>query len=340
MRVLRAMPARGLEVNVLFTHKVSTMPPDTAEDFAQEDRIVDLSVVAPDARLTTLGDEIRRRHVGVVLQVGASTLYRHLPYLRQWDCNLQILDILYNELGHVVNHFLYERCLSGVIVESQYMKRYVERCSSLRNRNIELVESGIDINTYKPGPQRAKSSGLVVGYVGRMSPEKNPMGYIELCEQVGAALPSLSFRMVGTGPMEGEVRARVAASTARDNIEYMGFQPDLIGVLNEMDVLVVPSKLDGRPNIIMEANACGLPVIAAPVGGIPELIEEGRNGYLVDPVNVRRVIEILAPLSAQPDELAKIKVSSRAAAEQRFDERRMLDRYEAVFRHYLDKSRG
>lgn len=339
LRVLRSMRARGMNVSVAFTNRATSLAPDEAEDLRGNDRLIDLGAVDLGEHRAVLEREIRERHVGLVLQIGAASLYKHLPYLREKAPGLRILDTLYNEVGHSVNHFLYERCFDGVVVESRAMQEYVERCSSKEHANALLVESGIDVDAFTPGSPARRGAGLVLGFVGRMSAEKNPIGFIELCERLHAVLPSISCRIIGGGPGADEVRRRVEASSAREVLEYQGYQPDLLAALRELDVLVVPSKLDGRPNVVMEANACGVPVLGAPVGGIPELIEDGHNGYLLPPGDYRRFIEIVTLWCAQPDRLAAIKASSRATAERMFDQRRMMDRYEEVFRGCLGDAR-
>jgi glycosyltransferase involved in cell wall biosynthesis len=340
LRVLRAMRARGLDVAVAFTYGAGSNAPDDAEDFRATSRLIDLSRSHPGDDGAALEEEVRARNVGLVLQIGAPSLYGRLPYIKERFPRVRIVDTLYNDVGHVVNHFLYERCLDGVIVESHHMRRYVERCSCFSASHVELVESGIDIDEFTPAAERSSARSLVVGYVGRMSPEKNPLGFIELCERAHVALPATSFRMVGVGPMAEEVRGRVEASSARAVLSYDGYQADLVSALRALDVLVVPSKVDGRPNVIMEANACGVPVIAAPVGGIPELVEEGRNGCLVGSSDAKRSVEILRTWTSHPELLAEIKASSRSVAEERFDQHRMMDRYEAVFRRHLEMSRS
>jgi glycosyltransferase involved in cell wall biosynthesis len=84
----------------------------------------------------------------------------------------------------------------------------------------------------------------------------------------------------------------------------------------------------------MEANACGAPVIAAPVGGIPELIEEGVNGYLAMPAEIDRIASLLTSWSADPALRRVMRSSSRRIAEARFDRRRMIMDYAAAFSRF------
>jgi glycosyltransferase involved in cell wall biosynthesis len=128
-----------------------------------------------------------------------------------------------------------------------------------------LVESGIDLGLFSPCRWRSGEKPLRLGYIGRFSPEKNPLGFIDLFERLPERLPKLTAVIAGDGPMAEEVRTRVTTSPAAARLTYLGRVPIVADGLNDIDVLVVPSNLDGRPNIVMEANACGVPLIGAPV---------------------------------------------------------------------------
>jgi glycosyltransferase involved in cell wall biosynthesis len=105
--------------------------------------------------------------------------------------------------------------------------------------------------------------------------------------------------------------------------------------LAELDVLVVPSKLDGRPNVIMEANACGIPVIGAPIGGIPELIQHGCNGFLFRPDEFHEISKVVNEWVKDITKYKEYQIACRVIAEKLFDRERMLSDYEAVFLRLL-----
>ena len=100
--------------------------------------------------------------------------------------------------------------------------------------------------------------------------------------------------------------------------------------------MVVPSVFDGRPNAIMEANACGLPVIGNPVGGIPELIVDGTNGYLIPDTDYQAIADILRELMTVPSVYQRLRASTRAMAEKRFDRVHMYDAYQRVMYEALN----
>jgi glycosyltransferase involved in cell wall biosynthesis len=145
-------------------------------------------------------------------------------------------------------------------------------------------------------------------------------------------MPAFNSVIVGEGPMTQNVAERVASSRIRQQIDFRGRADNIVDAMHAIDILVVPSVLDGRPNIIMEANACGVPVIASPVGGIPEMIEEGVNGLLAGPQDVERITRAFATWMADPTSLDNIRASSREKAVKSFGRQAMIERYAHVFR--------
>ncbi|WP_373378320.1 glycosyltransferase family 4 protein [Cupriavidus nantongensis] len=339
LQVLREMRHRNFDVTVAFCSDASSVyTPDDMEDFRADKQLLDLSAVPHHDTLDVVWREMQRRATGLVLQIGAPLLYHHLPYWKERNPSLRIVDTLYNEIGHTLNHFLYEQCIDGVIVETEHMKRFVERNSAKADAKVRIVRNGIDTDWLTPAAKPSSEKGLVVGYVGRMSPEKNPLGFIDLIERIYPQLPDARFVLAGDGAQTDEVRRRVQNSPAASQLQYRGYASDVRAVLQTLDVLVLPSKLDGRPNIVMEANACGVPVIGAPVGGVPELIAEGVNGFLAHPAEAERILGILSAWRENPAELTRFKQGSRQYAERHFSRQQMMDTYDDVFRELGERA--
>jgi glycosyltransferase involved in cell wall biosynthesis len=133
-----------------------------------------------------------------------------------------------------------------------------------------------------------------------------------------------------------EVNDRVDSSPQRDSIIYRGYVDHPGDAYAEVDVLMVPSITDGRPAAVMEANASGIPVLANPVGGIPELISDGVNGYLVAPTEPDRIAELLSSWRREPATFGQLRSSTRALAESRFDRDRMMDGYAVAFAEWIE----
>ena len=335
LNLLRALRAEGADVAAAFCLKGGGgYTADPMADFAAENRLIDLSSTPPHLLGERLKREFEARGTGLALQIGAFALYPVLPYLKQQLPALRVVDVLYNEIGHTLNHFLYEPAFDGVIVESHHMARFVRDSSLKPDPNVRVVESGVDLDSFSPKPGRLGTEPLRIGYIGRFSLEKNPLGFIDLFERLAERLPRLTATMAGEGPLAEEVRVRVKASSVSGRLTYLGRVPSVSDALRAIHVLVVPSLLDGRPNIVMEASACGVPVIGSPVGGIPELIEDGVNGYLAAPGECERIASRLRAWDEDPSLLAAVSRTSREYAEARFDRRRMIANYADAFAHF------
>lgn len=330
--VMREMRARGHDVTVaryLPFAKGYTMDP--LADFAAEGRLIDLSASLGPNGTEALEAIVAERDIGLVLQIGAPWAYAQLARLKERRPQLRLIDTLYNTGPHFHSFAHYGGCFDGVLVESREMVRLLR--AEMHGAAVRQVESGVDLARFVPSGRavRPPESDLVLGYVARMSPEKNPLGFVALAEQLHLLQPWLRFAMFGEGAMTEEVRARIASGPAQAAIRFEGYADHPTSALAAIDVLVVPSLLDGRPVAIMEANACGVPVIGALVGGIPELIEEGRNGFLVGPRDVARVAELAAGWRADAPSFSALRETARQVAETRFDRRRMMDAYEAAY---------
>ena len=335
LNVLRGLRATGADITVVYcANGGGGYTPDTAADFAAENRLIDLSAIPRNLQKERLIREFERRGAKLVVQINAFALYPELPYVKERLPGLRMVTVLYNEVAHTLNHFLYEACFDGVIVESKHMARFMRDSTLKPDLAVRIVESGVDLDLFSPARRSSCKDPFRIGYVGRLSPEKNPLGFIELFERLAERLPRLTAIVAGEGPMGEEVSTRIATSPAAERLTYLGRVPAVTDALHAIDALVVPSTLDGRPNIVMEANACGLPVIAAPVGGIPELIEEGVNGYLAAPSETDRIGSLLRVWDEDPSLLAAIGLTSRTTAEARFDRRRMIADYAAAFAHF------
>ena len=144
--------------------------------------------------------------------------------------------------------------------------------------------------TAPPPEGRATLLGLferpphrVVGAAGRLSPEK---GFADLIEAAWIGLPTagdVGFVIFGDGPLRTDLAGRIEAAGLSDRFRLAGFRADLDTLIPHLDLVVLPSYTEGLPNVILEALAAGVPVVATAVGGTPEVVDDGRDGRLVPP---------------------------------------------------------
>jgi glycosyltransferase involved in cell wall biosynthesis len=145
----------------------------------------------------------------------------------------------------------------------------------------------------------------IVGAAGRLSPEKGFDVLVDAAAAVVRSDPSVGFVLFGEGALRGSLAGRIEATGLSDNFILAGFRSDLDRYLPNLDLIVVPSYSEGLPNIVLEAFAAGVPVVATAVGGTPEVVEDGISGYLVPPGDspalADRIVWMLSDAASRKD---------------------------------------
>jgi glycosyltransferase involved in cell wall biosynthesis len=121
---------------------------------------------------------------------------------------------------------------------------------------------------------------LVVGTVAVFTPKKRLQDWLEVAAQISTQREDVTFLLVGHGPEEAILRAKVQALGLTERVRMPGFRPDGRRVLGLMDVYLMCSEFEGLPIALLEAMALGKPVVATAVGGIPEVAQDGQEGFL------------------------------------------------------------
>ena len=128
----------------------------------------------------------------------------------------------------------------------------------------------------------------IVGAAGVLSPEKGFAVLVDAASEVIKAEPSVGFVLFGDGPLRQSLARQIAAVSLDGKFILAGFHSDLDQFIPHLDLMVLPSFTEGLPNVALEAMAAGVPVIGTAVGGTPEVIDDGRTGYLVPRAIPRR----------------------------------------------------
>ncbi|MFO7898645.1 MAG: glycosyltransferase [Planctomycetota bacterium] len=178
-----------------------------------------------------------------------------------------------------------------------------------RRWQYETVPSGADLRRYRPDDElrervRAElgvGDAFVVGWAGRLSEVKGPDIFVEAAPRIAAEVPEAAFLVAGDGPLGETAEARAAELGVAERCRFLGHRDDLEAVLNACDVFLVTSRNEGLGLAAVEALACGVPVVAPAVGGLPELLERGESGVLV-PIGEPRPAPATGPRGASfPD---------------------------------------
>jgi glycosyltransferase involved in cell wall biosynthesis len=281
---------------------------------------------------------IESRRIRLLWQVGSTYTYDQLPRIKQRFAELRVLDLLFNPVGHGASFLKYNCFIDHVVAEHRGMEEWLLG-NGWSGEKITVIPNGIDLELFQPatnscgrgaeGPAKRDETKFVVGFFGRLSEEKGPDVFIEIATQLRDR-EDIEFAIAGGGPLEEKIRKSIAGRLLH-NVRFLGFV-DAREYLPCCDVLVVCSRLDGRPNAVMEAQAMGVPVIASRVGGLPEMVAEGRTGLLVDSEDVQGFVRAIMDLSGDRGRCEQMRQSARSWAEQHFSLRDSIDHYARLLR--------
>jgi len=183
-------------------------------------------------------------------------------------------------------HRMSERMHMSVVCRAAYSHA---RAVGVARERLHLIPNGV------PAAERPLTSGAfaaslgvaedapLVGFVGRLSPEKAPDLFVRMAARVAARHPRAAFVVIGDGPMRERVESDARVLGVADRIHFTGERHDVLALLPSLAALVVPSHAEGMPLALMEGMAAGVPVVATSVGGVPELVRHLETGLLVGP---------------------------------------------------------
>ncbi|HXG33620.1 MAG TPA: glycosyltransferase family 4 protein [Bryobacteraceae bacterium] len=259
-------------------------------------------VVRYSARLGVLARQIR----ALARRTGADLLYvngpRLLPPAACAELQLPVIFHCHNPIGslapRVLTAWAVRKTNATVIAAGNRLARQWRGA-------VHVVYGGV--GGPPPGWERHGGS---VGMIARFHPRKGQREFVTAAAQVAAELPEARFLLCGDAVFEDRLGLRYRAevlSCLPPSVRYLGWRDDVYEVLAACDLLVLPSREEGGvPYVILEAFAARVPVLATPAGGIPEVIEDGRTGFLLSRPDAAGIARRLRELLPQPAVLSEV----------------------------------
>jgi len=195
---------------------------------------------------------------------------------------------------------------------------------------ITFIPNGVDTTRFAPQPTATERTAPVIGFVGRLAPEKEPVDFVRLASQVAERYSRVSFRMIGDGPLRAAVEREVTQRRLNDRLTVAGVTDDMPRVFHELDLLVSTSSSEGSPLAVLEAMACGIPVLATGVGGVPEIVCDGVTGRVLPPRAVDALAHAVCDLLDDAPSRAAMGAAARRRVLRRYDSRRHVERLAAL----------
>jgi glycosyltransferase involved in cell wall biosynthesis len=202
---------------------------------------------------------------------------------------------------------------------------------------LSLLYNGLDTASYSPG---VSATARRIGALARLEPPNGHDWLIDALALLDRLVPEpWTCAFAGAGSEEPTLRAKVTARGLTRRIEFVGHLADPVEFLRSLMIFVHPSRFAGMPNAVLEAMACGLPVVATAVGGTPEAVEHGGTGWLVKPGDWEGTASLLADLLRDSNLRDTTRIAARAKIVQEFSLQRMVAATEALLEQVADGSR-
>ncbi|MDQ1330095.1 MAG: hypothetical protein QG578_358 [Thermodesulfobacteriota bacterium] len=186
-----------------------------------------------------------------------------------------------------------------------------------------VVHSGIRLDGFSDPPVdpaviRRKlgipEKGLVIGTAGRHAAVKGQRYLIEAAVNITEAKPDTMFVFLGAGELSEELEDMALKLGVMEKVKFPGWRPDVAEVMSVFDLFVLPSLNEGMGRVLVEAMALGKPVVASNVGGIPDLVDHGKTGYLVPPGDVRSLSAAICDIIENPEKGKKMGENGKKKA--------------------------
>nr|WP_246316041.1 glycosyltransferase family 4 protein [Kineococcus aurantiacus] len=209
--------------------------------------------------------------------------------------------------------------------------RAVEQLGGLRPGSVLAIPNGVPVPRVRPAPQVRRPA---LGVLARLEPQKG----VDVLLEALTALPGVELHVAGEGSGCADLQQQAAALGLTDRVRFRGRVPDAADLLSDVDVLVVPSRFEALPLVVLEAMHGGVPVVASRVGGIPEAVLDGQTGLLVPAGDAVALAGACRTLLDDPGLRARLATRARVRADELFSVTAMARRYDGLYRRVVGLS--
>lgn len=262
---------------------------------------------------------------------------RKLPFvttLHGTDITLVGLDRSY----WPITRFSIQRS-DGITAISQYLRNMTLREFEL-DCPIELIYNFVNCDRYKRDENQEKRSVWapdgepIVAHLSNFRPVKRVVDVVEIFDLILKKVPA-KLLLIGDGPERATAEWMVRKKCIGRHVHFLGKQPSVHDLLGLIDLFLLPSDLESFGLAALEAMACEVPVIASNVGGVPEVIRHGVDGYLVKPRDVETMAKYAVDLLSNPERRREMGKQAREGAQAQFCASKIIPQYEEYYRRVL-----
>jgi L-malate glycosyltransferase len=188
----------------------------------------------------------------------------------------------------------YERLLwplsTHIICNAEAIREKLMEKHGVQEGRISVVPNGVDTDFFIPDSTQAFTSPIIL-YAGRLVKQKDPLTLLEAFHLIHQVIPDARLLIVGNGSLRVQLDQFIKRHSLEKHVSLISGTADIRKYMQQARIFLLPSLYEGSPNILIEAMACGLPVVATRTSGIPELVDHEENGYLVSPGDAKKMAE-------------------------------------------------
>jgi sugar transferase (PEP-CTERM/EpsH1 system associated) len=341
---------RGQRVSVLCIERPGTLAPAAAELGARvvcagkprgfrPDHIAELATLLRRVR----PDVLHTHQIGALFYAGPAARRAGIPVVVHTEHGKQYASNWRRRLvGRLAGRYARRYfCVSADVA------REVRDYRIVAPGKVAVVPNGIDVDRFARAEPADPGDGLgiqpgarVIGTVGRLTEIKRQDLLIRAFARVAARHPAARLLLVGDGPLRNALETLTTTLGVGDRVTFAGYRDRPERFLRLMDVFALTSRSEGMPLAILEAWASGLPVVASRVGGVPEVVADGRTGLLFPPGDEAALATHLERLLTDPVAARALGDAGRAEVREKFDVRTMCDTYQRYYRALLRARAG
>lgn len=227
----------------------------------------------------------------------------------------------------------HERFLAGLahhhIANTQALKNALVALGR-RDDQVSVIPNGVDTDLFSPDPDGLRPWRKVILCVARFVPDKDHQTLVRAFDLAFAKVPDAELWLVGDGPLKNRVEFGLRRLACENRVRIFPGGPDLLPFYRQASVLALSSLREGLPNVVLEGMACGVPVAATAVGGIPEVVEEGRTGFLSPASDPQALSASFVRLLADDDLQERMAHEARRVALEKYSMAAMVARHEEL----------
>jgi L-malate glycosyltransferase len=231
----------------------------------------------------------------------------------------------------------------GVTAISNWLKKRTLQEFDVRNP-IEVIYNFVNCDVYRRDPKAAEKRGefadkdeRILVHVSNFRPVKRLGDVIEIFDRVQKEVPS-RLLLMGDGPERSRAEWLVSQKGLRKKVEFLGKVDRVIEKLSVADLMLVPSELESFGLAALEGMACEVPAVATGVGGVPEVIEHGRTGFLAPVGDVETMARCAIDILSDEKRLREMGMLARWEAQAKFCSTRIIPEYEAFYKRVLERA--